>query len=82
MKTIVSSLIGFSVLIMASSAMAQMMGEGGVGNEGHGYGYGMMGGYMAGWIVYGLIKAGVVVTGLWLLLRIARATERIAGSKS
>ena len=82
MKTIVSSLIGISFLMMASWAMAQMMGESEMGTEGHGYGYGMMGGYMVGWIVYGLIKAGVVVTGLWLLLRIARAAERIAGSKS
>ena len=82
MKMIGSSLIGISFFIFAYVAMAQMMGESESGMEGHGYGYGLMGGTMAAWIVYGLVKAGVVVVGLWLLLRIARATERIAGSKS
>ncbi len=80
MKMIVSSLLGGTFLMMAYWAMAQMGGGEMMGNEGHGYG--MMGGYMVGWIVYALIKAAVVVIGLWLLLRIARAAEKIAASKS
>ena len=85
MKVTVSSLIGISFLAVASWAMAQtgggeMMDEGSK-MAGHGYGYGMMGGYTTWWVLCGLVKVAVVAIGLWLLLRITRAVERIAGSK-
>ena len=79
MKSTVFSLVGVTILGIGTFAMAQVGGGEMMEREGHGYG--MMGGYMAGWIVYGLIKAAVVVIGLWLLHRIAKAVEIIAASK-
>ncbi|MBI3620997.1 MAG: hypothetical protein HY208_02255 [Nitrospirae bacterium] len=83
MKGITSGMAGMAVLAVGSLAMAQMSGGSGggemMGDKGHGYG--MAGGYMAWWAAYGLVKAVVVVIGLWLLLRIARAVEKIAASK-
>jgi uncharacterized membrane protein len=72
----------FIVFVMAGSwALAQTPG-GGMMTEGtHRYGYGMMSGFLGWWALYGLVKAAVVVVGLWLLFRIAKAVERIAASK-
>ena len=80
MKGITSTMVGIAVLAVGSLAMAQTGGGEMMG--GGGRGYGMMGGYLVGWVVYGLIKAAVVIFGLWILLRIARAVEKIAASKS
>ena len=80
MKMIISGVMGVALLAYGSPAMAQVAGGEMMGNEGHGYG--MMGGYMAWWVFYGLIKAAVVVVGLLLLHRIAKAVEKIAASKS
>ena len=71
--------IGMAVLMAGSTTLAQSDSGGMMGYQGRGYG--MAGGYMAWWAVYGLVKAAVVVIGLWLLLRIARAVEKIAASK-
>ena len=79
MKVIISSLAGVVILAFGSFVMAQM--GGGEMMDGEDHGYGMMGGHMGGWIVYGLIKAAVVVIGFWLLHRIAKAVEKIAASK-
>lgn len=79
MKIIVLSLSGVVILAMGSFAMAQTGAGEMTDHKGHGYG--LAGGYMTGWIVYGLIKAAVVVIGLWLLQRIAKAVEKIAVSK-
>ena len=81
MKMTILSLMGITMLVMGSIAIAQTTGAEMTQNEGHGYGYGMMGGHMGGWFVYGLIKAVAVVIGLWLLHRIAKAVEKIAASK-
>lgn len=79
MKTMVLSLAGVAILAGSSFAMAQTGAGEMTDHKGHEYG--MMGGTMTGWIVYGLIKAAVVVIGLWLLHRIAKAVEKIAASK-
>ena len=81
MKTITSAMVGLAVLAVGALAMAQMSGGEMMDDKGQGYGYGAMGGYMAWWVVYGLVKAAVVVIGLWLLHRIAKAVEKIAASK-
>ena len=82
MKMVVSSLIGVVFMMTASWVMAQVGDSEIMNGEGHGYGHGMMG-YMSGWwVVYCIIKATVVVIVLWLLLRIARAVEKIAVAKS
>jgi len=80
MKRMMVLCIGAAALMVSAAAMAQVDG-GMMGNQGRGYGYGMTGGYMAWWAVYGLVRAAVVVIGLWLLLRIARAVEKIAASR-
>ena len=72
------------LLPLLSAVVMAQTGGGMSGDEGNGsgHGYGMMGGYYpAVWIVCALAKVVVVVIGLWLLLRITRAVERIAGSK-
>ena len=79
MKRMMAVFVGVAVLMVGSVALAQMAGGEMMGEQGRGYG--MAGGYMAWWAVYGLVKAVVVVVGLWLLLRIARAVETIAASK-
>ena len=79
MKRMMAVFVGMVVLMVGSVALAQTGGGGMMGDQGRGYG--MAGGYMAWWAVYGLVKAVVVVIGLWLLLRIARAVEKIAASK-
>ena len=79
MKGITSVMVGLAVLTAGSLAMAQMSGGEMMGDKGHGYN--MVGGYMAWWVVYSLVKAAVVGIVLWLLLRIARAVEKIAASK-
>jgi uncharacterized membrane protein len=80
MKMILLSLM--AVMFLAAGSLAVAQTGGGEMMGGTGRGYGMMGGYLVGWVVYGLIKAAVVVFGLWILLRIARAVEKIAASKS
>jgi uncharacterized membrane protein len=74
-----AGIAGIVVLMASSMALAQSDSGGMMGYQGRGYG--MAGGYMAWWAVYGLVKAAVVVIGLWLLLRIARAVEKIAATK-
>lgn len=76
MKNILMGLSGVLFMGLFSFAIAQ------TGMAGETHGYGGMGGYAGLWVVYGLIKTGVVVFGLWLLLRLTRAVERIAASKS
>ena len=87
MKKNIFSLVVVLMVLAGSWAMAQTGGGGGpvggggmMGEEGHRYG--MMTGYLWWWGVYGVIKAAVVVIGLWLLYRITRAVERIAASQS
>jgi uncharacterized membrane protein len=79
MKRMMALFIGMAVVMAGSAVLAQTDGGGMMGYQGRGYG--MVGGYMAWWAVYGLVKAAVVVVGLWLLLRIARAVEKIAATK-
>ncbi len=78
--------LSFSLFVVFVGLLSLVQaGETGMGGEAHGYathGYGGMMGYGGLWVVYGLIKVGVVGFGLWLLLRIARAVEKIAGSQS
>jgi len=72
------------ILIIAAGSWALAQSPGGeMMTEGtHRYGYGMMNGYLGWWVLYGLVRAAVVVIGLWLLFRIAKAVERIAASKN
>ena len=77
-------IVGVLLLPLLSAVVMAQTGGGTSGEEGSvsGHGYGMFGGYYtAVWIACGLFKVAVVVIGLWLLLRITRAVERIAGSK-
>jgi hypothetical protein len=72
----------FIAFVMAGSWVLAQTPGGGMMTEGtHRYGYGMMNGYVWWWALYGLLKTAVVVVGLWLLFRIAKAVERIAASK-
>ncbi|MBI3994472.1 MAG: hypothetical protein HY349_00715 [Nitrospirae bacterium] len=80
MKRIIFGLIVVGSVMVGSWAMAQTGGGGMMAEEGHRYG--AMGGYLWLWGLYGLLKAAVVVIGLWLLLRITKAVEKIASSKS
>ncbi|MBI3610700.1 MAG: hypothetical protein HY204_08375 [Nitrospirae bacterium] len=79
MKKIIFSPVVVLMVVAGSWAMAQTGGGGMVGEEGRRYG--MMAGYLWWWSLYGIIKAAVVVIGLWLLYRITKAVERIAASK-
>jgi uncharacterized membrane protein len=79
MKRMMALCIGVAVAMAGSAVLAQTDGGGMMDYRGRGYG--MAGGYMAWWAVYGVVKAAVVVIGLWLLLRIARAVEKIAAAK-
>ena len=79
MKRMFPMLLGMTVLVVGSVVKAQIGGQDMMGDEGHGYG--MVGGYMVWWGLYGLIKVAVVVSGLWLLFRITRAVEKIAASQ-
>lgn len=72
-------IFGGLLFALFTGAFSLAQAQTGMGGETHGYGG--MAGYAGLWVVYGLIKTGVVVFGLWLLLRITRAVERIAGSK-
>jgi hypothetical protein len=80
MKRIIPGLIVVVLVMVGSWALAQTAGEGMMVGEGHRYG--AMGGYLWWWGAYGLIKAAVVVIGLWLLYRVTVAVEKIAASKS
>jgi uncharacterized membrane protein len=80
MKRIIFSLVVVVLVVFGSWAMAQTGAGNMMGDEGRRYG--MMAGYLWWWAVYGVVKAAVVVIGLWLLYRIATAVERIASSKS
>jgi len=80
MKGIVSVLIVVVMIGLGSWALAQTGGAGMMAGEGHRYGYGMMGGYLWWWGLYGFLKAAVIAAGLWLLYRIAVAVEKIAAA--
>jgi hypothetical protein len=79
MKRMMVLCVMMAILMAGSVTLAQTDGGGMMGYQGRGYG--MAGGSMAWWAVYGLVKGAVVVIGLWLLLQIARAVEKIAASK-
>jgi len=79
MKKVLFGLTAVSGVVFASLALAQMAG-GMPGAETHRYG--AMGGYLWLWGLYGVVKAGVVLYGLWLLVRLTRAVEKLAASKS
>jgi hypothetical protein len=79
MKKILASLILVTIVVFGSWAMAQTGGGSMMPDEGHRYG--MMTGYLWWWGLFGIIKAAVVVIGLWLLYRITKAVERIAAAK-
>jgi hypothetical protein len=79
MKKILASLILVSTVVFGSWAMAQTGGGYMMGDEGRHYG--VMGGYLWWWGLFGLIKAAIVLFGLWLLYRITVAVEKIAASK-
>ena len=81
MKKVVFGIIAILLVGVGSWAMAQTAGGGMMAEEGHRYGYGMMTGYLWWWGLYGVVKAAVVVIGLWLLFRITKAVEKIASSK-
>ena len=80
MKKIIFGLVAVVLVLVGSWAMAQTGGGGMMAEEGHRYG--AMAGYLWWWGLYGLLKAAVVVIGLWLLYRITVAVEKIASSKS
>ena len=90
MKRIISGLIAVPLVIVGSWALAQIGGTGCgamggpememMAEEGHRYG--MAYGYFWWWGLYGLVKAAVILFGLWLLYRITKAVEKIALSKS
>jgi len=79
MKKIVASLILVSTAVFGPWAMAQTGGGYMMGDEGRHYS--MVGGYLWWWGLFGLIKAAIVLFGLWLLYRITVAVEKIAASK-
>jgi len=79
MKKILASLIIVSTVVFSSWAMAQT-GSGYMMSD-EGRHYGLMGGYFWWWGLYGLVRAAIVLFGLWLLYRITVAVEKIAGSK-
>lgn len=80
MKKVLGSLIVISVIVSGSLAIAQMGGGTMMGGEGRPYG--PMSSYVWWWGLFGLVRAAVIVIGLWLLYRITRAVERIAELKS
>ena len=70
---------------MMASAGGHMMGSGMMGQSSDEcwMGGNMMGGHMHSWMLvgFGLIYVGVIALFFWLLLRIAKALEKIALSK-
>jgi hypothetical protein len=79
MKKILASLILVSIVVSGPWATAQTGGGYMMGDEGRHYG--LMGGHIWWWGFFGVVRAAVVLIGLWLLYRITLAVEKIAASK-